>query len=222
MKAPAAPRAISNVAPLVPSAVERQARAHGRLRFAFGSRAILFVLAGVVWMIPVFLNARFIWAMLGWDLLVLIVWLVDLWRLPQPSELRVSRRWLAPAALSVESSVEVGLVNESDRTVQVRLLDAIPSQLRPTPPEHSVTVGPKRDAVWQYVVRPMARGNTPVGAVYLRYQSPLGFAERWAVADVAQTIVTYPNLAEARRHSVALIRSRQIAMEKRSLSLIHI
>jgi uncharacterized protein (DUF58 family) len=201
---------------LIPGVVERRARHLGRLPFAFGPRALLFMLAGFAWMIPVFVDVRFVRAMIAWDLLILALWLVDLWLLPKPADLVVRRTWHAPAALSVESTVELAVINESHRVVRVKLLDAIPSQLRGVPPQVMLTVGPNAEARSEYAVRPMTRGPTPIGAAYLRYQTTLGFAERWAIADVAQTIVTYPNLVEARRHSVYLIRSRQIALEKRS------
>ena len=51
--------------------------------------------------------------------------------------------------------------------------------------------------------------------MYVRYQTPLRIAERWAVAHIEQKVCVYPNLEEARQHSVYLVRSRQIEMEKR-------
>jgi uncharacterized protein (DUF58 family) len=54
-----------------------------------------------------------------------------------------------------------------------------------------------------------------VARSYLRYQSPLGFAERWAVANLAQAVTVYPDLREARRQTMFLMRSRQIDLEKR-------
>jgi uncharacterized protein (DUF58 family) len=49
----------------------------------------------------------------------------------------------------------------------------------------------------------------------VRYQSVLRIAERWVRASVEQNVRIYPNLEEAKRHSIYLLRSRQIAMEKR-------
>lgn len=201
---------------MIPASIEAAPHSRGWLRFAFGTRTILVLMAGFIWLIPVFVDLRFVGAVLAWDVLVLAVWLADLWLLPKPSALRVRRTWLAPAALSVESTVELVLINQSPRTVRVRLLDAVPAQLRATPPEQVLTVEAATEGASRYAVTPMARGGTPIGAVYLRYQSLLGFAERWAVADLAQTIITYPNLADAKRHAVSLIRSRQITLEKRS------
>ncbi len=40
-------------------------------------------------------------------------------------------------------------------------------------------------------------------------------AERWAIAPLTQTVRVYPNLEESKQDTIYLIRSRQIAMEKR-------
>lgn len=54
-----------------------------------------------------------------------------------------------------------------------------------------------------------------MGGVFLRYQSSLRLAERWAFADLKQAVRVYPNMDEARRHTFYLMRSRQIEQEKR-------
>jgi uncharacterized protein (DUF58 family) len=54
-----------------------------------------------------------------------------------------------------------------------------------------------------------------LGSAYIRYQGPLRIAERWASADLKQEVCVYPNLQEAQRHSIYLMRSRQIELEKR-------
>ena len=51
--------------------------------------------------------------------------------------------------------------------------------------------------------------------MFLRYQSTLQLAERWAIADLPQSVRIYPNLPEAARSRIYLLRSRQIEMERR-------
>ena len=46
------------------------------------------------------------------------------------------------------------------------------------------------------------------------------FAERWAVADLGQTVRVYPNLREPQRYTLYLVRSRQIEQEKRLKRLL--
>jgi uncharacterized protein (DUF58 family) len=51
--------------------------------------------------------------------------------------------------------------------------------------------------------------------IFVRYQSALRIAERWAVANAPQTVTVFPNLDEAKQHTLYLIRSRQVELEKR-------
>jgi uncharacterized protein (DUF58 family) len=82
-------------------------------------------------------------------------------------------------------------------------------------PELSLTVAAGATSAASYAIEPSERGDAKFGCAGLRYQSTLGVAERWATADIQQTVRVYPNLEEARRQKIFLIRSRQIELEKR-------
>jgi uncharacterized protein (DUF58 family) len=181
-----------------------------------GARTFILLIVGLAWLVPAFWDDRFVFAMIAWDVLVAVAWLLDLVRLPPPASLGVRRSWRSPVALSVESAVDLTLTNASSRSVRARVLDAVPSSLRAAPAAVQLDADGGGEASAEYTIRPGARGRTPMGDVYLRYRSALGLAERWARAPVGQSVVAYPNLDEARRHSIYLIRSRQIELEKRS------
>jgi uncharacterized protein (DUF58 family) len=66
-----------------------------------------------------------------------------------------------------------------------------------------------------YAILPNERGDARLGRVFLRYESPWRLAQRWASADLAQTVRVYPNLEESKRQTIYLIRSRQVELEKR-------
>jgi uncharacterized protein (DUF58 family) len=201
---------------LVPDSVVAHGRPLGRFGVAFGGRFFVLLAAGAMWLIPALVESRFVYAMAAWDLLVILAWLIDIRRLPKPAQLTVRREWLAPTALSVPSQVRLVLMNGSTATIRASLVDFVPHQLRREPPSLGLIAAPKGEAEAEYQIVPAARGETAIGDAYVQYQSPLGLAERWARAALAQTIVTYPNLDEARRESVYLVRSRQIEMERRS------
>jgi len=105
--------------------------------------------------------------------------------------------------------------NESASLLHLKILDHVPHQLRDTPAEVEITVGPHSQAHSRYNIQPAQRGEARPGDVYVRYQSAVGIAERWAQAGLSQMVTVYPNLEEAKRHSIFLIRSRQIELEKR-------
>jgi uncharacterized protein (DUF58 family) len=207
---------VSLQGPLAPPPVEARARPMTRFGAAFGPRFFILLLIGLIWLAPAFADSRFVYVMAAWDALIIMAWLVDLFRLPGPAQLRVRRSWPAPSALSVESHVELTVFNESAVPVRTRILDHVPPQLRVEPPELQIDVGSNREAGGRYLVLPNERGEARLGEAYVRYQSPLKIAERWARADLAQTVVTYPNLEEAKRQAVFLVRSRQIELERRS------
>ncbi len=200
---------------LIPASVEGQARPFKRAGFAFANRFFFLLLIGVIWLIPGFVDTRFVFAMFAWDVLILLAWLLDLGTLPRPAQLKVRRSWLAPSALSVESQIKLTLFNSSGSSVHAKVVDDLPSQLRFEPSQLEINALPSSEAEAQYSILPMTRGKAKLGDVYLRYQSPMRLAERWAKVSMAQTVTTYPNLDEAKRHSVYLIRSRQIELEKR-------
>jgi len=199
--------------------VDGQARSFKRLGIAFGNRFFFLLLVGLIWLVPAFADRRFVAAMIIWDALVLLIWFLDLVRLPRPRQLQVRRSWLTPSALSVESKVRLTVTNDSNSTIYAKILDELPRELRFEPVQLEAVLRRRSETEVQYSLVPAIRGPAHLGDLYLRYQSPLRIAERWTKVPLAQTIITYPNLEEAKRHSVFLIRSRQIEIEKRMARL---
>jgi len=200
---------------MIPAPVESEARSAQRLGFSFGYRFFLFLLIGLAWLVPAFLDHRFVYAMVAWDLLLFAAWASDLLSLPKPSQLRIRRSWMAPLALSVSSQAKITAINSSRSTLHLQVLDPLPHSLRTEPAELRMTVRPRNEAEAEYWIRPGRRGTTTASQVYLRYEGSFRIAQRWAVADLAQELTIYPNLHEAKRHAVYLIRNRQLALEKR-------
>jgi uncharacterized protein (DUF58 family) len=200
---------------LSPAAIESASHRSGRVPVAFGPRFFLLLLLGLVWIGPAWREPRFLWAMFAWDSLALLLWAWDLMRLPKPGELVVRRAWNAPVALATAGKVEIELHNLGRRGVSAVAVDEVPGSLRRelATVEASAPAGGAGRA--SYDIVPLERGDVQLGRVGLRYQSALRLAERWAVADLAQTVRVYPNLEEAGRQRIFLIRSRQIELEKR-------
>jgi uncharacterized protein (DUF58 family) len=206
---------VSNVDSLIPPGKEAAARSDKRMSVAFGYRFFLLLLIGLIWLAPAFVQYRFVYAMLAWDGLVVLAWIADLVSLPKAEKLKIRRTWKAPVALSVFSEIELTLINESARSVHANVLDTIPAQLRSAPPEVEIIAGARNEGIATYSVRPVRRGPAKIGDAYLRYQSPMHIAEKWAKVALEETVQVYPDLDEAKKHSIYLMRSRQIEMEKR-------
>lgn len=200
---------------LVPPATTAKTQKRKRLGVAFGPRFFLLIVIGLVWLGAAFHDVRFYYALAAWDVLALIAWSIDLASLPSPTRITVTRRWIHPAALSVPGTIELVLENSSGRPVFATVIDNIPPSLRSEAPVVQLKCPARGEGTASYQIIPLQRGDVEIGAVYVRYQSPMRIAERWAIAHLEQKICVYPNLEEARQQSVYLIRSRQIEMEKR-------
>ncbi len=200
---------------LIPPEIAAPARSYKRIGVAFGDRFFMLIFVGLVWLGPAFFDARFVYAMLAWDVFVLLLWLVDLAQMPRPAKLSIKRSWRAPAALSIDSEVDLALENSSKRPIHAKLIDTVPPQLRNEPPTVTLGAGSGSEVTATYHIRPTQRGDAQLGDCYVRYQSLFRIAERWVRAPLAQTVRIYPDLEDAKRHSMYLLRSRQIALEKR-------
>jgi uncharacterized protein (DUF58 family) len=206
---------MSNPGTLVPPEVEAVTNSHKRWGVAFGNRFFVLLLLGLVWIIPAFVDLRFVYALALWDGLVLLAWLADLAQLPKPSQLRVRRTWRSAVALSIPSNIDLTLINSSGKVVHATIVDTVPAQLGNEPPTLSMKAAAKSEATAGYRIHPVQRGDAKLGDCYVRYQSGLHIAERWVRASLPQTVRIYPNLEDAKRDSIYLLRSRQIAIEKR-------
>ena len=107
------------------------------------------------------------------------------------------------------------LRNFGATSIHCNLVDESPAPFRKLPPSLDLVVEGGHSSQIRYPILPRVRGDVPMGKLYLRYQSRLRFAERWAVAEISQTVRVLPNLEQARQHALYLIRSRQVEMERR-------
>ena len=205
---------------LLPPTVSASATSGHRWPVAFQWRFFLALLLGLVWTGPAWRDQRALYALLLWDCVALLVWLADLARLPKPREIVVSRRWLEPLSLDIDSRVELRVANHGARAVEVSIEDDVPTAMCPTLPKFTLTVPPQGSAVAAYSVHPTKRGNMLMGRIFLRYHGPARFAERWAAVDARQTLRIYPNLREPQRYTLFLTRSRQMEQEKRLKRLV--
>jgi len=201
--------------PQGPTSVSAPARKLGKLPFACGPRFFVALLLGFVALGPAWWFRQAIGVMFLWDGVVLAAWLLDLLRLPRPEQLEVRRTWEKRPCLGVPGSVTVEVQNGGDISIRARVVDETPAQLRSTPPDLTLLVKARASAEVRYAVMPAERGDAKLGRIFIRYQSALGLAERWAVAETRQTIRVLPNLEQARRQTMYLIRSRQVDLEKR-------
>jgi uncharacterized protein (DUF58 family) len=199
----------------IPAAATARAQSIGHFRIGFGTRFFVALLIGLVWVVPAAWSPRLIVGMFLWDGLLLLLWAQDLLRLPKPEELELRRAWHSAPALGVRSLVSVELRNYGRRVVFARVTDETPRALRREPPVVEIAAPAGGAATAEYEIFPAQRGDLSLGKLFIRYQSALRMAERWAVAETAASVRVLPNLEQAKKQTLYLIRTRQVAMERR-------
>jgi uncharacterized protein (DUF58 family) len=195
--------------------VVAQAKSAGRIPFAFGRRFFLLLFMGLVWLAPAWREPRFLYALVFWDVLALALWAWDLQRMAKPEQLEVRRIWREPLGLAQKMDATIEVRNSSRTSISAVMHDEAPESFCRELPTGELAVPAGASATVQYSIEPRSRGNATFGDVWLRYRSPLCLAERWARARLGQSVRIYPNLGEAQRMRIFLIRSRQIELEKR-------
>jgi uncharacterized protein (DUF58 family) len=201
--------------PLVPPAVVSRGRPFGRIPFAFGPRFFVALLLGLLWLVPAWWSRHMIAVMFLWDLLAILFFVSDLLRLPQPLQIAGTRIWEHAPCLATASNIAIAIKNFGNKAIRCFLVDETPASFRIAPPNLELVAAAHSQAQTSYSILPRQRGDVRMGRLFVRYQSPFGFAERWAALEMAQTVRVLPDLEQARQHALYLIRSRQVEMEKR-------
>ena len=209
---------------LIPQAVTVRARYFGRfgrvLGFGLSARALLLLIAGVLWAIPAFFHPHRIWMMLVWDGLIALLIVVDGIGLPAPSAIAVTRRFLHSPALGERTEVEYEVVQQSNGIVTVLVTDDLHPALIASPRSLTVVAYP-RDAVRTLLeCYPRRRGDFRLGKIYLRFRGALRLVDRWAVCDAEQDVRVFPASEQSGdKAAFYLMRARQIELQKRRLRL---
>ena len=201
--------------PLAPEPATAEALAGRRLAAAFAPRFFILLAAGLVLVVPAWLDSRVIWLLAAWNLFVAAIWLADLRRIPGEGQIAVTRSWKTPLALRVVAPVSIDVENRGRVPVNVEAVDDVPIALRQEWAPRTLEIAAGGSARLEYDVDPADRGDANLGGVSLRIRSPWAIAERWLTAPATQTVRVYPDLAGARRETMYLLRSRQVALEKR-------
>lgn len=183
--------------------------------FALTPRSLGLLAAGFLLLIHGFYVSRLSYAMFAWDAIVLLAALLDGLRLPKPAQITAERSWSNAPCLDSETEIEIMIENESRVLLDCRLTDDLPAALAAEPAMGRLQAFPRVPAKLRYRVQPQERGDSETGALYLRYRSPLGLAEKWARAPLAQTVRIYPALRTSEEQQIFLARSRQIELQLR-------
>jgi len=113
-----------------PATIRASCEPRGRWSFGLTTRSVALLIAGFAFLIPGLWDARFSYAMLAWDGLVLLAALLDGMRLPRAAQLAASRSWSNAPSLDSQTEIELTLENQGSVIIECRLVDDLPAALR--------------------------------------------------------------------------------------------
>jgi uncharacterized protein (DUF58 family) len=200
---------------LHPDSISAPARRRRRFAYGLTPRAIIFLLLGLLWLYPGYFDARFAWGFPAWELLVLLLAYLDALRLPKPELITVGRSWSNAPALDSQTEIELSVLQPGGVLISCRLIDDLPMEMVALPATHRLQAFPNVAATVKYKISPTERGDFQAGSVFIRYRTGFDLVERWAVADLAQTVRIYPVLETGEEQQIFLARSRQIDLQLR-------
>jgi uncharacterized protein (DUF58 family) len=201
--------------PLAPSPVVAHATTAARWPYAFGRRFFLLLALGVLFVIPAWTDRRAILLLAVWNAGLLALWILDVRRIPHGRSIQISRTCRAPLALGVDARFELEIQNSAAVATHLTVVEDLPDSLSRDLSAHQVVVPARAEATITYTLRPLRRGDAAIGRTSLRARTDWQLAERWMSVPAEQTVRVYPDLFESRRQAMFLIRSRQVATEKR-------
>ena len=115
--------------PLAPSSVEATAQRRGRFGVGAGPRLFLLAGTGFAWLIPALWNPTYFYALVIWDALIFLAFLVDWSRMPRPSALQVKREWHNALSIKVASEISIVVTNPTNHDLRIEVMD----ELAPSP-----------------------------------------------------------------------------------------
>lgn len=113
---------------------------------------------------------------------------------PNPNNLKLSRRYDAVLSVRVPNKIDIHLHNDGSWPIQAVLRDEPPPYWQATHQENKIDLKPGQESVLHYSVIPEERGSDSFRGTYLRLNCPFGLATRQVRLATEEPIRVYPNV----------------------------
>lgn len=190
------------------------------MRFVFSRRFYILFAAGLLplslsWNLPILR-----WAVVLFDLLLIIVAVVDYFTSRKLSaDLTVNREFSRRFAIGDETEVKLHIENATAQDYTLILKDEYPPELKLNGTrEEKFTVKAQTQADFFYGLTPPNRGRYEFGRIAVRYLSRLGLVWCQDYLGESQTVKVYPNMRRAREAELrALGANSYLAIQRKAV-----
>ncbi|MFT3743326.1 MAG: DUF58 domain-containing protein [Pyrinomonadaceae bacterium] len=190
------------------------------MQFVFSRRFYILLAIAIV---PLSLSWGFPalrYAVLGFDLLLLVSAIVDYFisrKLPEGFHL--ARSFDKRFAIGDPTKVSVLIENETDKSFRLQVKDEFPSDMRlDESRETEFMVQDHSTAEFYYHLTPLKRGRYEFGTTAVRYLSRLGLVWCQVSLGEPQAVKVYPNMRRAREMELKALGARSfLAIQRRAI-----
>ena len=159
------------------------------------------------------------WLALAYNVLLLVVAVVDARLSKLPPNLRIYREFGSRFAMGAETEVRIQIHNGSSRAATLKLKDEYPPQLLLNGArEGEVRVNAYSTATLIYGLTPPRRGRFEFGHTAVRFRSRLNLVWCDTRASEPVTVKVYPNMRRAREAELKALGARSVVSSHRKTS----
>jgi uncharacterized protein (DUF58 family) len=149
--------------------------------------------------------------LLGFDVLMVLVVLVDLSSLPRRKWFVCQREMGRIASLRKPHPVELTISNRSPHALEVWVRDDVPRDCAAAPEEIGLRLPPQSRATHRYQLAAGRRGAFQMEGIYLRVVSRLGLWQRYLTFPAQSSLHVYPDMLQLSEYAL-LARTNRLSM----------
>lgn len=149
-------------------------------------------------------------ALLAYNLVLLILLLVDFSLTPGPNSFEIRRVMEKKLSLAVWNRIDIVVVNPVPYKLKAMIRDGVPDSFGIDNELLSFEMSGKEEKVVSYRVKPIKRGEYRFPDLHLRLNGVLGLCIRTKTLPIADTVRVYPNLKDLRNNHLLMVQKRKL------------
>lgn len=173
-------------------------------------RFIGLVLAGVFPALLSLIPGVGAYAFLAYNLILLILLIVDFSLTPMPKEFRIQRQMDRKLSVSVWNEISLSVENPSTYPLKAQIRDGVPDSFGIDQELIAFNMEPGAVRTVTYKVKPVKRGEYHFHDLHIRISGVLGLCVRSKTLPVPDAIKVYPNLKDMRNHNLLMVQKRRL------------
>lgn len=189
------------------------------MHFVFTRLFYLLIAASLIILSLSWGRPRLRWVALVYDVVLIILAIVDARRSQLPKTVRITREFASRFAVGAETDVSINIQNAGAHAISVVVKDEYPPQMKLSGlREAHISVDAQTSAALVYGLTPPRRGRFEFGQIAVRFLSSWNLVWCETRAGEAVAVKVYPNMRRAREAELKALGARSLVASHRKTS----